>query len=71
MNSSLPGRGVFFAALFACSTACEAPPEGGPADLVARGGVIHTSDAERPVAEAFAVQGGRFVFVGNSSGIET
>ena len=57
--------------MFALSAACGGPPEGGPADLVARGGVIHTSDAERPVAEAFAVQDGRFVFVGDSSGIES
>ena len=71
MISSLPGRGALALASFALSAACGGPPEGGPADLVARGGVIHTSDAERPVAEAFAVQGGRFVFVGDSSGIES
>ena len=71
MISSLPGRGALALASFALSAACGGPPEGDPADLVARGGVIHTSDAERPVAEAFAVQGGRFVFVGDSSGIES
>ena len=71
MISSLPRRGALALASFALSAACGGPPEGGPADLVARGGVIHTSDAERPVAEAFAVQDGRFVFVGDSSGIES
>ena len=71
MISSLPSRGALALASFALSAACGGPPEGGPADLVARGGVIHTSDAGRPVAEAFAVQGGRFVFVGDASGIES
>ena len=35
-----------------------------PADLIVTGGRIYTVDATRPVAEAFAVRGGRFVFVG-------
>lgn len=38
-----------------------------PADLVVRGGEIHAADPEAPEAEAFAVRGGRFVFVGDAS----
>ena len=67
---SVPRRGALSLASFALAAACGGPPAGGPADLVVRGGVIHTSDAAQPVAEALAVRDGRFVFVGNSSGIE-
>ena len=35
-----------------------------PADLIVTGGPIYTVDVTRPIAEAFAVRGGRFVFVG-------
>jgi predicted amidohydrolase YtcJ len=35
-----------------------------PADLIVTGGRIYTVDVTRPVAEAFAVRGGRFVLVG-------
>lgn len=35
---------------------CGAPPDGGPAELVVRGGAIHTSDAQQPVAQALAVR---------------
>ncbi len=45
---------------------CRGAPEGGPADLVVRGGVIHTSDARNPTAGALAVRDGRFVFVGDA-----
>ncbi len=37
------------------------------ADLVLRGGVIHTVDAKRPRAEALAIAGGRIVAVGRDS----
>jgi len=37
-----------------------------PADLIVTGGRIYTVDATRPMAEAFAVRGGRFVFVGST-----
>ena len=40
-----------------------------PADLVFRGGVVHTADATRPVAHAVAVRGGRIVFVGDEAGL--
>ena len=37
-----------------------------PADLIVTGGPIYTVDVTRPIAEAFAVRGGRFVFVGTA-----
>ncbi len=42
-----------------------------PADLIVTGGRIYTVDATRPMAEAFAVRGGRFVFVGSARGAMT
>lgn len=60
-------RVVLAGALLALSVACTgSPPDEGPADLVVRGGAIHTANARRPVAEALAVREGRFVFVGDS-----
>ncbi len=38
--------------------------QGGPADLVLRGGAVYTVDASRPWAEAVAIRGGRIVAVG-------
>lgn len=61
---------VTLALALALAAACGEPPEAGPADLVVRGGRIHTSDANRPLAEAFAVRDGRFVFVGESRAVE-
>ena len=58
--------GAIPVAALAFIAACGGSPEGGPADLVVRGGRVHTSDARRPVAEALAVRDGRFVFVGDS-----
>src|SRR5450432_3247230 len=37
-----------------------------PADLIVTGGRIYTVDATRPIAEAFAVRGGKFIFVGTA-----
>jgi predicted amidohydrolase YtcJ len=37
-----------------------------PADLIVTGGPIYTVDVTRPIAEAFAIRGGRFVFVGTA-----
>lgn len=65
MTTSLPGRAALLLAFSAFAAACPGPPEGGPADLVVRGGAIHTVDAESPVVEALAVRDGRFVFVGS------
>jgi predicted amidohydrolase YtcJ len=45
-----------------------APP---PADLVIRGGVVHTMDPTRPTAEAVAVRDGRIVYIGDASGLES
>lgn len=40
----------------------------GPADLIVTGATVHTVDDTLPVAQAFAVRGGRFVFVGDTAG---
>src|SRR4051812_27026220 len=37
-----------------------------PADLIVTGGPIYTVDPTRPITEAFAIRGGRFVFVGTA-----
>ena len=37
-----------------------------PADLIVTGGPIYTVDVTRPIAGAFAIRGGRFVFVGTA-----
>jgi predicted amidohydrolase YtcJ len=47
--------------------AAQAPPPEPPADLIVTGARIHTVDPARPLAQAFAVRGGRFVFVGSAS----
>jgi predicted amidohydrolase YtcJ len=39
-----------------------------PADLVILNARVYTADVNRPVAEAFAVRGGRIAFVGSSRG---
>lgn len=41
-----------------------------PADLVFRGGPIHTASDARPTAEAIAVDAGRIVYVGDRAGAE-
>ena len=61
-SGAAPGLGLLLLLLLA---ACSGPPDRAPADLVLRGGLIHTSDPERPAAEALAVRDGRFVFVGD------
>ena len=66
MTTSRPGRAGFFAVLLAGGAACAGPPEQEPADLVVRGGAIHTADARNPAAEALAVRDGRFIFVGEA-----
>jgi predicted amidohydrolase YtcJ len=65
------GAAVALAA--SCSTAQVSAPAtsasapAGSADLVLRGGIVHTEDAKQPEAEALAVRGGRIVFVGSSA----
>ncbi len=42
---------------------------GGNADLILTAGTIHTVDPQVPRAQAFAVRGGRFVYVGSRDGV--
>ncbi len=42
--------------------------ERGPADLIVLGGTIHTAESGAPGAQAFAVRGGRFAYVGSREG---
>ncbi|MEO6211216.1 MAG: amidohydrolase family protein [Gemmatimonadaceae bacterium] len=55
---------VFLAALAAPLSALAQAPQ--PADLIVSGGRIYTVDVTRPIVEAFAVRGGRFVLVGTA-----
>jgi predicted amidohydrolase YtcJ len=41
---------------------------GGYADLIVTSATIHTADDTAPIAQAFAVRGGRFVYVGSYDG---
>ncbi|HVO10654.1 MAG TPA: amidohydrolase [Vicinamibacteria bacterium] len=66
--SSVPWRTACAVAVAGCvlsPRASAAPAE--PAQLVLRGGVVHTLDPARPSAEAVAVRGGRIVAVGTDS----
>ena len=47
----------------ACALHAQSPQ---PADLIVTGGRIYTVDDTRPIAEAFTVKGGKFVFVGST-----
>ncbi len=53
------------------AAACQQPDRGGvePADVVLRGGVIHTVSREQPKAEAVAVTGDEIVFVGSNEDV--
>ena len=57
----MTGFGVLLVAL-----ALQQPPP--PADLVVLNARVYTADVNRPVAEAFAVRGGRIAFVGSARG---
>jgi hypothetical protein len=50
--------------------ACAPPRENPAADLVLKGGAVHTMDDARSRAEAIAVSGGEIVFVGTNAGVE-
>ena len=63
-SASAPRR-AWDSSSFSSWAACGGLPEPEPADLVLRAALIHTSDPERPAAEALAVRDGRFVFVGD------
>ena len=72
-HTSLRTLGVLVVSTLGCATASLAqaprlaPPL--PAELVFRGGVVHTSDPGRPVARAVAVRAGRIVYVGEEAGL--
>jgi predicted amidohydrolase YtcJ len=51
-------------------TACTGPRPDETADLVALGGVVHTSDPETPIVEAFAIRDGRFIATGSTAEIK-
>src|ERR1043165_9406304 len=48
----------------------ESPVAAAPADMVVRKANLITMDTNQPRAQAFAVEDGRFVFVGNDDGVE-
>ena len=56
---------ALFVALTQQAASPAAPP---PADLIVMNARIYTADANRPVADALAVRGGRIVFVGSARG---
>ncbi|GMV05515.1 MAG: putative amidohydrolase [Gemmatimonadota bacterium] len=55
-------------AVLLAAACAEAPTP--PADLVLRGGVVHTVDDALPSAEAVAVRDGRIVYVGSDAGAD-
>jgi predicted amidohydrolase YtcJ len=60
----MSGFGVLLVAL----ALQQQPPPPAPADLVVLNAKVYTADVNRPVAEAFAVRGGRIAFVGSARG---
>jgi hypothetical protein len=58
----------FLAALTGGASLAGAQAAPAPADLVVTNARIYTVDANRPVAEAMAIRGGRVLFVGSSRG---
>jgi predicted amidohydrolase YtcJ/Tol biopolymer transport system component len=56
-------------AALAVAAAGAAPRAKGKADLVLRGGIVHTVDPKRPRAEAVAIAGGRIVAVGSEADV--
>jgi predicted amidohydrolase YtcJ len=61
-------RRRFLGAMAALSSAPVFARASGTADLIVTGATIHTVDDRAPVAEAFAVANGRFVYVGSLDG---
>jgi predicted amidohydrolase YtcJ len=57
--------------LAALPLAAQSPASQGPADLIVTNARIYTVDDSHPVAEAFAVRGGRVAFVGDARGALT
>ena len=64
-------RGALLCAVFFCGfPGCQQPVEiSDTADLVLRGGVIHTVDAGQPRAQAMAVSGNEIKFVGTDEAV--
>ena len=62
---------IFGVALAMCLASCQ-PPQAAlqPADLVLRGGTVHTVSTTQPSAESIAVTGGEIVFVGGNELVE-
>ena len=58
-----------FAVLAAGLSAFAAPALAQPADMILRGGRIHTAAKDWSVAEAVAIRGGRFVAVGSNADV--
>jgi predicted amidohydrolase YtcJ len=71
MRTRIPGGALLCAALILGASACQPVEEGGEsAELVLRGGVIHTVSANLPGAEAVAISGQVIVFVGSDEAAE-
>jgi predicted amidohydrolase YtcJ len=67
-RSALTRLGTLLVILFSLPMSAQAPAAAPRADLVVVNARIYTADAARPVVDAFAVRGGRIVFVGDLSG---
>jgi predicted amidohydrolase YtcJ len=67
-RSALTRLGTLLVILFSLPMSAQAPAAAPRADLVVVNARIYTADAARPVVDAFAVRGGRIVFVGDQSG---
>ncbi len=61
-----PLAGAACALLAGLPGACSGPP---PADIILRGGAVHTMDPSNPRAEALAVRDGRIVSVGDDEAV--
>ncbi|UCF20226.1 MAG: amidohydrolase [Gemmatimonadota bacterium] len=71
MRNSQMLMAVAVASLVALQVRPDPGPAVQPADLILRGGVIYTLEADRPLASAVAVRGGRVVAVGDEAeGVE-
>jgi predicted amidohydrolase YtcJ len=67
-RSALTRLGTLLVFLFSLPMSAQSPTAAPHADLVVVNARIYTADAARPVVDAFAVRGGRIVFVGDLSG---
>ena len=63
-----PTLGALMCAVFLLA-ACQPQAEVQTADLVLKGGVVHTVDMNQPRAEAIAVSGNEIVFVGSNADV--